>query len=290
MKETTTAHTRTAPARGPAMLGPAVILALASLWIGCSGNGLNSGDFNVLSVPEEWSLGRGLAEELREDLPPVRDYSAQAYLDRTGRLLADTSELAEEVWEFHLVREPTVQAFDIPGGHVYLSTGALSSTHDASELAAVLAHGIAHGLARHTTEKLSRAYGVTVLGDLAMEQKRETYRDILLQLSAGGSLSGHTSAEEREADRLAVQLLAEAGFHPEGLVRWLEQLEELRQRDPGAVRDLVAAHPLSPQRIEEARRLVAALPVQGGWVRDEPGYRRTRERLVGKVPDEPGGR
>ncbi|MDY7096326.1 MAG: M48 family metalloprotease [Acidobacteriota bacterium] len=281
MEQATTARTRAAAASG--------VLALVLLLGGCSGNGVNSGDFNVLSVPEEWSLGRGLADELRKELQPVRDYSAQAYLDRTGRLLADTSELAEEVWEFHLLQEPTVQAFDIPGGHVYLSTGALSSTRDASELAAVLAHSIAHGLARHTTEKLSRAYGVTVLGDLAMKQKRETYRDILLQLSAGGSLSGHTLAEEREADRLAVQLLARTGFHPQGLVHWLERLEDLRQRDPGAVRDLVAAHPLSPERIEEVRQQVAALPVQGGWVRDEAGYRRTRQRLVGKVGGEPGG-
>jgi predicted Zn-dependent protease len=266
------------------------VLVLALLLSGCSGHGVNSGDFNVLSVPEEWSLGRGLAEELREELASVRDYSAQAYLDRTGRLLADTSELAEEVWEFHLVREPTVQAFDIPGGHIYLSTGALGSTDNASELAAVLAHTIAHGLARHTTEKLSRAYGVTVLGDLAMKQRRETYRDILLQLSAGGSLSGHTSIEEREADRLAIQLMAASGFHPEGLVHWLEQLQEMQQRDPGAVRELIAAHPLSADRIEEVRRRVAALPEQSGWVRDEAGYRRTRERLVGAVPEEAGGR
>ena len=73
------------------------------------------------------------------------------------------TELADRPWQFHLVNAPVVNAFNIPGGHVYVFTGLVEQAETLDEFAGVVAHEVAHGSARHGTQILTRAYGLSEL-------------------------------------------------------------------------------------------------------------------------------
>src|SRR5919106_4958690 len=133
------------------------IVAIALVGYACASSGVNKGDLNLVSYQEEWELGRALERDIARQLPLVRDPAALAYVNRMGQRIAAQTELAEAPWEFHLVADPSINAFNIPGGHVYVHTGLVGATDNASELAGVMAHEIAHGVSRHGTEMLSRA-------------------------------------------------------------------------------------------------------------------------------------
>lgn len=249
------------------------------------------GDFNVLSIDEEWRLGERLEAEQRNRVELVRDAAALAVLDRMTRLLADAGELAGEAWSVHLVDEAAVSLLTLPGGQLYVSVGLVERTTDVSELAGALAHALAHGVARHGSERLSEAYGVALLGELELGQDRDAYRELLDSLAAGGSLARHSLAEEREADRLALELLAAAGYAPEGLLRFWRAVDAAESGD-ATPRELLAAHPFPADRLETLARELEALGAATApeSARDEAGYRRLRARLPDIARSSAGGR
>lgn len=265
-----------APATGRALASAlALALTLALPAAGCASIG--SG-FNLISLDEEWELGRQLEADLAGKLDLVDDPAALAYLrDAGGRIVAETP-LAGREWRFHLVRDPTVNAFNLPGGLVYVHTGLIAAADDASEFAGVLAHEIAHGAARHGTQQLSQRYGLAALASLVLGQDPGMLESIAAQIAAGGALARFSRAHEREADELGLGYMHAAGYDPDGMPGMFEDLLAARRRRPGSVEQFFSSHPLTEERIEATRRLAAALPQPPTLVRDEPGFRELKRR------------
>ncbi len=112
--------------------------------------------------------------------------------------------------------DPAVNAFNIPGGHVYVNTGLVEAAPDAAAFAGVLAHEIGHGVARHGTEQLTKVYGINILGGVLLGQNPKAYEQILAQILAGGAVARFSRADESEADELGVRYSYEAGLRPDG--------------------------------------------------------------------------
>lgn len=164
--------------------------------------GVNSGDINLVSVRQEWELGRKLSADLARKLDLVENRAAVAYLNRMGRRMSSRTELGRLRWRFHLVRDATINAYNIPGGHVYVHTGLVRAAGSAAELAGALSHEIGHGAARHGTEQLTRNYGLSLVVGLLLGEDPATYQQILTQVVAGGAMANYGRDAEREADRL----------------------------------------------------------------------------------------
>lgn len=276
-------------ALGASALPTTALLVTALLSGACAGGGsgtrsINRGDFNILSLEEEWQLGRRLEETLHDETPVVRDFVAQSYLDRVGRLLVDGTELGDFEWSFQVVADPDIYSFCLPGGRVYLTTGLVAAVDNASELAAALAHVSSHGVARHATEKLSRAYGVNFLGNLALGQKREIYEEVLTRLASGGSLGRYTTVEENEADQLGLRAMIHAGFDPEAMGTFFSMILERCSRGAPETARFCAAHPVSEERLAVIDGILATLPAGPARVLDEPGFHRLQDRLARVSP------
>ena len=183
-----------------AALATAAALALAA----CASTGVNSGDVNLVSVEEEWQLGRQLERDLAGRLRLVGDRALAGYVSAMGQRIVRQTELAGMTWEFHVVADPEVNAFNVPGGHVYVNTGLIATADNASELAAVVAHEVAHGVSRHGTEQLTRGYGLNLLAGLVLGENPAAY-ERLLALEAFGVKLGLTNMAR----------LCEALDHPE---------------------------------------------------------------------------
>lgn len=253
-------------------------IPLASLLLaGCASGG--GGDFNLISIEEEWQLGAQLSRDIEQQMPIVRDPAALAYVNRVGRGVVAQTNMANLPFEFHIVADPSVNAFAIPGGHVYVHTGLIKAADNASELAGVIAHEVSHITARHATEQLTRQYGLSILASLVLGQNPAAYQQILAQVLAAGALARYSRGAEEEADDLGVQAMYRAGYDPKGMATMFEELLQRKQGQPGAVERFFSSHPLTEDRIRNTRRRIDSLPPRSDLKTDEPEFRSLRSRL-----------
>lgn len=246
---------------------------------GCATSGVNEGDFNVISIEEEWQLGQRLADDLAKQLTLVEDQAVLAYVNQVGNRIVRQTEMASLPWQFHVVRNDEINAFNIPGGHVYVNTGLIAAADNASELIGVMAHEIGHGVARHGTEQLTRAYGLNIVATLLLGSDPATYERILAQILGTGAIASFSREAEREADRLAVQYVYSAGYNPAGLVSFFEKLLAQRSGNRSAVGNFFSTHPLTEDRIRYTQALVDGLPPKPELISDEAGFREVRDRV-----------
>ena len=259
------------------LLIPLVVLSLSCASGG--GGAANQGDFNLISIEEEWQLGNQLASDISKQMRLVNDPEALAYLNEVGRRIVSQSDFGQLPWNFHIVDDPEVNAFAIPGGHVYVNRGLIAAADQASEFAGVLAHEISHGIARHSTEQISKQYGISVLASLVLGQNPGVYQQLLAQIIATGAMARFSRKDEEEADRLGVRFMAGAGYNPEGMATMFEELQRRQERTPSAVEKFFSTHPLTTDRIRDVRKQAAGMSISSDLRLDEPQYQAFRRRL-----------
>lgn len=257
----------------------AAVLALAALVAAaCASSGVNQGDFNLVSLEEEWQLGQKLERDLAKQLRLVNDRAALSYVNRVGQRIVNQTEMRDLPWKFHIVADPEINAFNIPGGHVYVNTGLIGAADNVAEFTGVLAHEISHGVARHGTEQLTRSYGLSIVASLLLGENPAVYQQILAQIVGTGALAKFSREAEREADHLGVNYMARAGYDPMGMATMFEELLRRRGSQPGAVGQFFSTHPLTEDRIRDVRAQAAGIDRSRLASRD-PGYQNLRQRV-----------
>ena len=246
---------------------------LAGTLVSCSA--MDLGGANVFSVDQEWELGRKLAADIEKEMNVVHDPEIERLVQSLGMELVSKSAMAGREWRFHVVRSDEVNAFNIPGGHVYVHDGLIRAASDASELMSVMAHETAHGVQRHATQQYTKAYGLSVLAAMALGNEASALEELAANVAAGGTLAHYSRDAEREADQVGLRLMTAAGYDPNGMVRFFEKLLQLRQREPNRLERLFASHPLAESRIAEARAYIATLPA-GGHRTDSDAFTRLK--------------
>ena len=139
--------------RGTA-LGSAAAL---SLLLGCATNpATGKPQLALISEQQEIELGRQNDQQVQQQLGLYPDPRLQDYVNRVGQKLAAASERPNLAWTFRVVDDPVVNAFALPGGHIYVTRGLMTHLTSEAELAAVLGHEIGHVTARHSVEQMSK--------------------------------------------------------------------------------------------------------------------------------------
>ncbi|HEX8432045.1 MAG TPA: M48 family metalloprotease, partial [Longimicrobium sp.] len=127
---------------------PSLVTLLAPVFLAaCSGN---------IGLEEEARLGAEYAAEIRGQVRLIDDPGAVAALDRMGQGLASRADSTGRRYTFYLVDSPEVNAFAIPGGHVFVNRGLIEHADVLGELAGVLGHEIAHVTERHGLEQVEK--------------------------------------------------------------------------------------------------------------------------------------
>lgn len=247
---------------------------------GCTCSGVNRGDVNLISLDDEWALGDQLAAEVDAQTEPLSDPEAQRYLERLGGALADQTELADRDWAFTVIDDPAVNAFALPGGHVYVNAGTIAAAETQDELASVVAHEVAHGAGRHGTERMVKAHGLSLIAGLVLGDDPGLIRQIVAQLVGQSALARFSRSDEEEADALGLEYLVGAGYDPAGMAAMFETLTALRQRAPGPLERWFATHPLEEDRIAAAREAAAGLEAEGAPATDPKAFDAVRQRLA----------
>jgi predicted Zn-dependent protease len=112
---------------------------------------------SLISESQEIQMGKEGAEQVKAQFGLVDDPALQRYVSDIGLALARKSERPELPWEFHVVDDPTVNAFALPGGYIFVTRGILAHMENEAELASVLGHEIGHVTYRHSVNQMSKA-------------------------------------------------------------------------------------------------------------------------------------
>jgi beta-barrel assembly-enhancing protease len=255
------------------MAGVAVALLCAA---GCTG---------AMGLAEEEELGDDYAAQIAAQVPLMEDPEALAELTAIGNDLAARADPTGRRYDFHLVDSPEMNAFAIPGGHIYVNRGLIARADDLSELAGVLGHEIAHVTERHGIEQAEKRQQTGLLVSLfylLIGRDPGLVEQIVIQGGASAVFARYGRDAEREADAHAVATLVAAGYDPEGIATFFEELLREQRGDPSGLEQWFASHPTSAERVANVRALIDSLgPLdQERLMRNTPEYDAFRERVV----------
>ena len=209
-----------------------------------------------VSEQREQEMGNMMAADINAQLPLVQDPVLNTYVTSLGRVLAKVSERPGLDYRFYVINSATVNAFALPGGHIYLTRGLIEQTRSGGELAAALAHEIGHVAERHGVDKMQRQLRtgslVGVLYNVILGGEPDILRRDALQLAGALWSARHSREDEEQADAKAVQYLLKAGIDPDAMLSLLRKLVAVEIQDSSQVAAWFSSHPLTTERIAVA--------------------------------------
>lgn len=209
-----------------------------------------------VSWEEELQIGRIVAARVLATYPASKDAALNDYVKLVGMTLVPYSARPDtDTWTFAVLETDTVNAFATPGNFVFVTTGALKLMKSEAELAGVLGHEIAHATERHVLNEVKKANVFKAGLDFAASTSTDYFTadvgkrigdiavDRLLRKGIG-------RRSELQADELGADIAAAAGYHPTGIISFLETLKGLEGGNSTRLRQLGATHPPTSDRIK----------------------------------------
>ncbi|MFZ9722702.1 MAG: M48 family metalloprotease [Burkholderiaceae bacterium] len=233
---------------------------------------LGEADADGLSLAAERRLGRQVFQEFLRagvvaDDPELEDYLVsqsarllQAALEQGHLQPGQSIEPAE--FRFFAVRDPAINAFALPGGYIGIHTGLMAQSQSESELMSVLAHEIGHVSQRHISRQFGQrrqSSAVMIAAALLAAMAASSSSDAAMGIMSLGQTVAvqdqlaFSREAEREADRVGLGLLKEAGFDPEAMASLFQKLLRAGEFYESAAPNWVRSHPLTSERIADVQ-------------------------------------
>jgi predicted Zn-dependent protease len=264
---------RTSVLAGQAALTLALALASAQA-AAQTGNpalpSLGDSSEDSLSPESERRLGEVLMRYIRGAAAgPLDDPELESYLQSLVARLAQHNDSARGLgFELFAIGDASINAFALPGGFIGVHTGLILEAQAESELAAVLAHEIAHVSQRHIARRLEQqrqSRGIAIASLLAAVLAARASPDAMGGLLAlGGSVQmqqmlGFSREAEREADRIGLEMLRGAGFDPQAMVTIFGRMQAASRLNERAEQSYFRTHPFTGERMADIQNRVLAL-------------------------------
>lgn len=247
----------------------------------------------TLSPADERELGAMFMRQIRAQLPVIDDPEIEDYVQSLGYSLISGANQASTDFYFFVIADPTVNAFAIPGGYIGIHSGLITNTKSESELASVIAHEIAHVTQRHIARSIAAAEGsqyatiaAVIAGIIIGTQNSQAGQAAIAGATAAGAQSqiNFTRANEKEADRVGIGMLAKAGYDPRAMPEFFEKLDAA-SRYYSKPPEFISTHPVTTSRIADSRGRAEQYPYK--QYADSVGYGLTRAKLRVLTTDDP---
>ncbi|MER3413871.1 MAG: hypothetical protein C4341_06460 [Armatimonadota bacterium] len=283
-------------------LTPAVALVLAGASLPCFAQ-TEQDQRHQEELKRDVELGQKYAAEIEKQIKLSQDTTLLERVNRIGQVLAAVSreyhvvatygDKRHSVFEytFKVVQDEDVNAFSIPGGLIYVNSGLLSFVQSDDELAAVLAHEIAHAANRHliTMSRQQERTQMFTLPVVIAALLAGSVRDANLALIGQDLLltaltSGWSQEAETDADRTAMYYMLRSKYNPVGLLTFMERLAFREKNSPRFDWGIMRTHPPSRLRAERLKALLAKeqVPIERSKVTTDfrVGYKIEDEGVV----------
>ena len=215
--------------------------------------------FNVISPSNEKQLFGGdepyqqVLQQYQGKVLPANHPMTVQVARVVERLLPTTGGLAGEDWRVHVIDEPQEKnAFVMPGGKVFVFSGILPICQDENGLAAVLGHEIAHNVAHHAAERISRSSFV-MLGAFAFSFLFDVSGQFGSSIANFALSLPNSRTQEAEADHIGLLMMAEACYDPKAAPEFWVRMKKAEQFSPP---QFLSTHPSPSNRTENLKRLL----------------------------------
>ena len=228
------------------------ICGIVLLMLSCATNPVSrQPEFVLMSEDQEISIGREMDPQIIEEYGTYQSGHLQQYVETIGKRLANVSDRRDLFFHFKIVDTPTVNAFALPGGYVYVTRGLLAYVNSDAELAGVLGHEIGHVTARHAVRQYTKAASYNLAANIAsiFVPQINNFGQIA-DIAFNAITSGYSREYEREADRLGVKYAFAAGYDPKAISTFLQTLSLLdKVEGKNTYHGLFSTHPRTEERV-----------------------------------------
>jgi predicted Zn-dependent protease len=219
--------------------------------------------FNLFSKQQDVQLGQESAAQVRKQMPVINDPTLTRYVNEVGKRLAKSQEAQASgfPFSFEVVADPSINAFALPGGPMFINTGLLRAVDNEAQLAGVMGHEMSHVILRHGTNQASKAQliqlpailGSAVAGNSMLGQLTQ----LGIGLGANSVLLKFSRGAETQADLMGSHLMAEAGYDPVQMAKFFEKLNTGQQAP-----EFLSDHPNPGNREKAIQQEASRLPEQ----------------------------
>jgi beta-barrel assembly-enhancing protease len=237
---------------------------------------------NFYSIEKEIALGQQLALEVEKQAKMVDDAIVGEYINRLGQNLVRNSDAKMPV-TFKVIDDDSVNAFTLPGGHVFVNSGLIRVAETEAELAGAMAHEIGHVAARHITRQETRAQLANIATTPLILLGGWTGYAVRQAVGVGIPMTflSFSRAFEGEADLLGLEYMYKAGYDPTASIDIFERIEALQKTKPGLVAKVFSSHPMTLDRIRDAQKNInEILPSKPEYVVNTSEYNEMRGRMI----------
>ncbi len=227
----------------------------------CAGTQVSRGAADVLvPVADENKLGRQMEPQIADELKFSQNQELQSYINTLGMKVVREAKSRGQVpkgidFKFTVVDDPkTVNAFAIPGGHIYMYTGLLKAADSEAEIVGVLGHEVAHVTKRHVAQQLVAMYGLDMVASMALGKNAGTLAQLVANVGAQGFMLKHSREAERDADYHGLNYVVWAGYNPQGMASFFEKISGGPQPP-----EFLSTHPDPADRAAKIRQRIKGL-------------------------------
>ncbi|QFU23978.1 M48 family metalloprotease [Shewanella eurypsychrophilus] len=215
----------------------------------------------LFSANEINQMGDQSFEQIKTQEKISKDKATVAYVDCVANRITKVLPNKSIKWDVVVFESEQVNAFALPGGHIGVYTGLLKVAENADQLATVIGHEVAHVLANHSNEQVSRAQMTGMgmqLADAALGAGGVSNKDLYMAALGLGTQVGfilpYGREQESEADIMGVELMARAGFDPsQSMLLW----KNMAKAGGGQGPELLSTHPSHSHRIDDLSQMQA---------------------------------
>lgn len=244
-----------------------LFLSITTMFIApsCEDNSVDIPDFTIFSPQSDVELGAELAAEIEanpQQFPILNDPAAEAYVQNMVDQILQSDEIEYRdvfVYDVKIIRDDnTVNAFCAPGGYIYVYTGLIKFLDDEATLAGVMAHEISHAERRHSSKRITKQYGVSVVLSMLLGEDPSMAEEIASNLLTGYYFLENSRDDEYEADEYSFKYLMDTKWYPAGIIAFFDKVDD--NREASYIEKLLSTHP----QPEDRRLKVEDMIVQYG--------------------------
>jgi predicted Zn-dependent protease len=263
------------------------LTAFCTVWLaGCVTSGYNKGQFNLYSIEEEKKLGNQVATEFLNEYGKkgqvYNDPQTNAYINRLGQSLVQFGPEKQFTYKFYVLKSQEVNAFAVPGGHIFVFTGLINYCQNEAELAGVLAHEAGHIISRHGTEQLSAKIAASFAGNVliaGLEGRVDPkITELVVNAVATGAFLAYSRKDETEADELGARMVFKAGYTPRGMVNFFDRLSK-KQGKMSDIEVFLSSHPDPGNREQHIKDLMKQMGATENLKWDSPEFQQIKTQI-----------
>ncbi len=283
-------------ARWPRVAGP---VALVFVLAGCASGRFDPQTVAAISEPPKQTEASPAAQREHQRILAAyggtyQDARVEALIAKTVDRLVAASERPDLHYRVTLLNSASVNAFALPNGHLYATRGLVAHATDNAELASVLAHEMAHVIARHAAIRDDQVKQAALVSRVATDVFNDPQMGALALAKSKIALATFSRAQELEADGIGVGISSRAGFDPYGAVRFLNSLGRNAEFKPQSglgtdprYLDFLSSHPATPERVKITQANARQYTAPGSGERERAQYLASIDGLVyGEDPSE----